>query len=48
MFKIREKPLKLSNYKDTDYISLFDLYFDLYSPVFMKRDNFTHYLVGKD
>ncbi len=40
--------MTLSNYKDTDYISLFDLYFNSYSPIFMKKDNFTQYLVGKD
>ena len=48
MFQIRDKPITLKNYKDTDYISLFDLYFDQYSPIFLKKDNFCHYLVGKD
>jgi hypothetical protein len=48
MVKIREKPMTLSCYRDTDYISLFELYFDYFSPIFMKRDNYCNYLVGKD
>ena len=28
------------------YISLFDLYFDYYSPIFFKRDHFREYLTG--
>ena len=47
-FEIREKPLSLKNYKNTDYISLFDLYFDYYSPIFLKKDQYCQYLVGKD
>lgn len=27
-------------------ISLFDLYFEYYSPIFFKRDHFREYLVG--
>lgn len=48
MFEIREKPISLRNYRDTDYVSLFDLYFDEYSPIFLKKDHFAQYLVGKD
>lgn len=48
MFEIREKPLSLANYKDTDYISIFDLFFDYYSPIFLKKDKFAQYLVEKD
>ena len=38
MAEIRDKPISLKNYKDTDYISLFDLYFDYYSPIFLKKN----------
>jgi hypothetical protein len=48
MVEIREKPMTLSTYRNTDYISLFELYFDYYSPIYLKHDNFCHYLVGKD
>lgn len=46
MFDIREKPLSLQNYRDTEYISLFDLFFDYYSPIPIKRHEFNEYLVG--
>lgn len=48
MFELRDKPISLRNYKDTEYVSLFDLYFDYYSPMFLKKDQFCQYLVGKD
>jgi hypothetical protein len=48
MVEIREKPMTLTTYRNTNYISLFELYFDYYSPIYLKHDNFSHYLVGKD
>ena len=48
MVSIREKPISLKNYRDTDFISLFDLYFNYYSPIFFKKDKYSHYLVGED
>jgi hypothetical protein len=48
MFEIREKPMTLNLYRDTDHISLFELFFSHYSSIFLKRDNFCQYLVGKD
>ena len=45
-FDIREKPLSLENYRDTEYVSLFDLYFDYYSPIPIKRHEYNEYLVG--
>ena len=48
MAEIREKPITLANYRDTDYISVFDLYFEYYSPIWLKKDCFSEYLVGKD
>lgn len=49
MVELREKPFsQLNSYRNTKYISLFDLYFDFYSPIFFKRDHFTQYLVGLD
>ena len=48
MAEIRDKPLSLRNYRDTDYISIFDLYFDYYSPIFLKKNQFSEYLVNKD
>jgi hypothetical protein len=49
MFEIRDKPFStLQNYQNTKYISLFDLYFDFYSPIFFKRNYFCDYLVGLD
>ena len=48
MAEMRDKPISLKNYRDTEYISLFDLYFDAYSPIFFKRDRFCQYLVAKD
>lgn len=47
MFELRDKPFSsLQNYKNTKFISLFDLYFDYYSPIFFKRNYYTNYLVG--
>lgn len=46
MFAIRDKPLSLTNYRDTEYISLFDLFFDYYSPIPVKRHEYNEYLVG--
>jgi len=47
MVEIRDKPFSnLLNYRNKQYISLFDLYFDYYSPIFFKRDYYNHYLVG--
>lgn len=47
MFEIRNKPFStLQCYRNTKYISLFDLYFDYYSPIFFKRDHFREYLTG--
>jgi hypothetical protein len=46
MFEIREKPLSLMNYKGTEYISLFDLFFDYYSPIPVKRHEYNEYVVG--
>ena len=47
MFEIRDKPFSnLMNYRNTRYISLFELYFDYYSPIFFKRDYFKEYLTG--
>lgn len=46
MFEIRDKPLSLQNYRDTEYISLFDLFFDYYSPIPVKRHEYNEYLVG--
>lgn len=34
------------NYRNTEYISLFDLYFDYYSPIPFKRNEWNEYLVG--
>ena len=48
MFEIREKPLSLINYRDTEYISLFDLFFDYYSSIPLKRHEYNEYLVGFD
>lgn len=49
MVEIRDKAFSnLSNYRNTKYISLFDLYFDYYSPIFFKRDYYNQYLVGFD
>ena len=48
MAEIREKPLSLRNYKDSEYISVFDLFFDYYSPIFLKKNKFSEYLVNKD
>ena len=47
MAELREKPLTLRNYRDTEFISLFDMYFDYYSPIFLKKDKFCEYLVEK-
>jgi hypothetical protein len=38
--------LSLANYRDTEYISLFDLFFDYYSPIPVKRHEFNEYVVG--
>ena len=47
MFKIRDKTFSnLKNYKNTKYISLFDLYFDYYTPILFKRSYYNMYLVG--
>ncbi len=47
MFEIRPKTLStLQGYRNTKYISLFDLYFDYYSPIFFKRDYYREYLTG--
>ncbi len=46
MFDLREKPLSLANYRDTEYISLFDLFFDYYSPIPSKRHEYNEYCVG--
>lgn len=46
MFRIRDKPLSLRNYQNTEYISLFDLYFDYYSPMFFKKDKYNAYILG--
>jgi hypothetical protein len=47
MCELRPKPFSsLQCYKNTKYISLFDLYFDYYSPIFFKRDHFREYLAG--
>ena len=48
MLEIREKPLTLQNYRFTEYISLFDLYFTYYSPIFFKRDTYLNYVTGLD
>jgi hypothetical protein len=49
MFELRDKPFStLQNYRNTGYISLFDLYFDFYSPIFFKRSYFNMYLTGFD
>ena len=49
MFKVRDKTFSnLINYRNTSYISLFDLYFDFYSPIFFKRSYYNMYLVGLD
>lgn len=36
----------MANYRDTEYISLFDLFFDYYSPIPVKRHEFNEYVVG--
>lgn len=47
MFEIRDKPLSnLIGYRNSRYISLFDLYFDYYSAIFFKRNYYAQYLVG--
>ena len=46
MFNIREKPLSLANYRETEYISLFDLFFDYYSSIPVKRHEYNEYVVG--
>jgi hypothetical protein len=47
MFELREKPFStLQNYRNTKYISLFDLYFDYYTPIFFKRSYYDAYLCG--
>lgn len=47
MFEIRDKPLSnLINYRNSRYISLFELFFDYYSPIFFKRDYYKEYLTG--
>ena len=47
MAEIRDKPFStLQCFRNTKYISLFDLYFDFYSPVFFKRSYFNMYLTG--
>lgn len=47
MFELREKTFStLQNYRNTKYISLFDLYFDFYSPIFFKRSYYNAYLCG--
>jgi len=49
MVELRDKPFgNLSNYRNTKHISLFDLYFDYYSPIPFKRDYYNQYLVGFD
>ena len=49
MFKLREKTFSnLINYKNRQYISLFDLYFDYYTPILFKRSYYNMYLVGFD
>lgn len=48
LFQLRDKPITLVNYRDTDYVSLFDLYFENYSALFLKRDYYMQYLVEKD
>ena len=47
MVEIRDKPFSsLQSYYNTKYISLFDLYFNYYSPIFFKRDSYVDYLSG--
>lgn len=47
MVEIRDKPFSnLLNYRNKRYISLFELYFDYYSPIYFKRDYYNQYLVG--
>lgn len=49
MFEIRDKPIStLQNYKNSRYISLFDLFFDYYTPIFFKRTYYNMYLIGFD
>lgn len=43
-FKIREgMPLNLSNYNGEMWISLFDLFFKYYSPLFVKKSDYYEY-----
>ena len=46
MFQIRDKPLSLINYRNTEYVSIFDLFFDYYSPIPIKRHEYNEYVVG--
>jgi len=49
MFELREMPISsLQNFRNSNYISLFDLYFDFYSPIFFKRSYYNMYLTGFD
>lgn len=47
MFQLRDKPFSsLQGFRNTKYISLFDLYFDYYTPIFFKRSYYDMYLTG--
>lgn len=45
MFEIREKPFSLLNYKGWEYVSLFQLYFDYYSPIYFRHPYFSQFRV---